>query len=401
MGIMMLVMLLAQLPNLLMNPRVERMVTRRPTDAAEADESKARLAEEKTRTVAMLDWAHRYIPLLWLPLGARTLAEGHVWPAMLGACGMFAIGVCGLACAYRGTLRFYQGGENKKPVPTPVVTPTANSGKKILLEWTLPAIPEEAATMALARLRSRGRAPEVKMALAMNVMIFFVIGAGVFLRRTGPGPALGEPLSATIQSLVAGGVVAVTFFGLMQLMFNHFGFDRDGFRAIVLLPTPRRHILLGKNLALLPVALAVFAVYLGLAAVLAHLCASAILTACIEFGTAFLTLSVLGNLASILAPYRITAGSLKPTKMKGITLLLILATQMLFPLALLPVSLPAGLGLLCDQMEWLPGAVVTPISAVLLAGGSALVYWYTLEPVGKLLQRREQRILQTVTQEVE
>ena len=53
-------------------------------------------------------------------------------------------------------------------------------------------------------------------------------------------------------------------------MFNHFGFDRGGFRAFVLLPTPRRYILLGKNLALLPVALAVFAIYLGLATVFAQ-----------------------------------------------------------------------------------------------------------------------------------
>jgi hypothetical protein len=398
---MMLFMLLAQLPNLLMNMRIGRMVARPPTNAAEMEEWTARRAEEKTRTAAVLDWAHRCIPLLWLPLGARTLAEGRLWPALLGACGLFAIGAWGLARAYRGTLRFYQGGENKQAVPTPVAAPAVNTGKKILLEWTLPAIPAEAAAMALASFRSMSRAPEVKMALITTVIMPMAIGSSAFLLRPGSGLPPDGPMPVAIQSLLAGGVVALTFFGLMQLMFNHFGFDRDGFRAIVLLPAPRRHVLLGKNLALLPVTLAVFAVYLGLAAVLAHLRASAILTACIEFGTAFLMLSVLGNLASILAPYRIAAGSLKPTKMKGITVLLIFAAQMLFPLALLPIFLPAGVGLLCDQMEWLPGAVVTPICAALSAGGSALLYWYTLEPLGTLLQRREQRILQTVTQEVE
>ncbi len=117
---------------------------------------------------------------------------------------------------------------------------------------------------------------------------------------------------------MASAAVAVAFFGLMQLMFNHFGFDRGGFRAIVLLPTPRRHILLGKNLALLPVALVVFAVYLGLAAVLARICGRRTFwRPCFEFVGAFLALSALGNLASILVPYRIAAGSLKPTKMKG------------------------------------------------------------------------------------
>ncbi len=44
-------------------------------------------------------------------------------------------------------------------------------------------------------------------------------------------------------------------FGFVQLMANQFGFDRDGFRVFVLCAAPRRDILLGKNLAFVPVAL--------------------------------------------------------------------------------------------------------------------------------------------------
>ena len=74
---------------------------------------------------------------------------------------------------------------------------------------------------------------------------------------------------------------------------------------------------------------------------------------------------------------------------------------MLFPLAMVPIFFPAGLGLLCDHFGWLPGAAVTLVCSALLAGLAALLYWQTLGPLGRLLQRREQRILQVVAQEVE
>jgi hypothetical protein len=158
---------------------------------------------------------------------------------------------------------------------------------------------------------------------------------------------------------------------------------------------------MGKNIALLPVAAAVFAIYLGLAALLAHLGIWDILAGGVEFIAAFLAMSVLGNLAAVLAPYRIAAGSLKPTKTDMTTTLLLFVTHLLFPLAMAPIFLPAGRGLLCGQMNWLPGGAVTLFGALVLAALSALFYWQTLEPLGRLLQQREQKILQVVTREVE
>jgi hypothetical protein len=185
-------------------------------------------------------------------------------------------------------------------------------------------------------------------------------------------------------------------------MFNHFGFDRSGFRAIVLLPTPRRHILLGKNLALLPLALGVLFINLTLVTALAHLEVSALLSALFQFGYAYLGLSLLGNLLSIFFPYRIAAGTLKPTKIKGTTQLLMVVTNLLlFPLLMLLVFLPVGLGRLSAWLQWLPAGTVTLFCSILMAVLSVLLYWRTLEPLGRLLQRREQGILQVVTQEVE
>ena len=248
--------------------------------------------------------------------------------------------------------------------------------------------------MAMAGLRGLLRAPEVKMSVATNILIFAILGAGMLLRSR-------DAISEQAQPFVAAAAVAVTFMGLAQLMFNHFGFDRNGFRAIVLLPSPRGHILLGKNLALLPVAAIVFAVCIGVVAVLGHLPAWVLLATGFEFAAAFLTLCVLGNLASILVPYRIAAGSLKPTKLKALTQLLIFLTHLFFPLAMLPVFAPAGVGLLGDALWSLPFALTTTACAALLAMVAALVYWQTLAPIGRLLQHREKAILQVVTHEVE
>ena len=44
-----------------------------------------------------------------------------------------------------------------------------------------------------------------------------------------------------------------TLFMLFQFVANQFGLDRDGFRVFVLSPVSRRHLLLGKNLAMAPV----------------------------------------------------------------------------------------------------------------------------------------------------
>ena len=394
MGITMAFVLLSQLPNLLTNVWFHDRQVSHPRPGAEVQEFLHRTAEAQRGTESVVELAHECVPLLWLPLGAKALAEGNAWPAIFGAVGLFAIGTWGLTRAYRATLRFYQGGETAKPVRARPAPRTRAAGGRILLERRLPAIPEEAAAVALAGFRSMSRAPEVKMGLATNVCIFIVIGAGMLVRHTATMPDGARPL-------VASGAVLLTFLGIAHLMCNHFGFDRSGFRTFVLVPTPRRYVLLGKNLALLPAALAVFVIYLGFATVLAHLRVLDILSSLVEFCGAYLALSTLGNVASILAPYRISAGSLRPTKTKGTTMLLRMVMGLLLLPVLAPFLLPAGLGLLFDQFDLLPGSAVTLASALLMAVLAALLYWRTLAPLGRLLQQREKAILQVVTQEVE
>jgi ABC-2 type transport system permease protein len=397
MGITLTCVLLGQLPNLLINgwrAGVGRSGPASPAEGSPGATATPGQGQDQARVLAAAVLAHKLIPLLWLPYGARALAEGQGWPALGGAGGLLALGAWGLRRAFRATLRFHQGSLGGQPARKPRESRPKAARKTLLVERELPWLPKAAAAVALANLRSILRAPEIKMALALNVFIFGIMGASILLR----GPTDMPPAA---RYLAASAAVVVTFLGLLQVLFNQFGFDRDAFRALVLGPARREHVLLGKNLSFLPLALAAFLAFLALVTVLAHLPAAAIVSACFQFGAAFLTLSVVGNLASILVPYRIAAGSLKPTKTKATTAFTMVLVQMFFPLVGLPILLPAGLGLLCEHMNWCAAAPVNLVLSVLLAGLAALAYWQALMPLGRLLQRREQKILEKVTEEVE
>lgn len=262
------------------------------------------------------------------------------------------------------------------------------------MEMRLPFAPEQVGALSLALLRSLLRAPEVKMALGSNLFGLIILGFMFFSRGIGT-------MGTTSQLFVVTGIVAFPFLGLLQLMFNVFGLDRDGFRALVLLPVPREHVLLAKNLAFLPMAIVIGVVLILLSIGLAKLSIPLIAAACFQFLALFLLLSVAGNLVSILAPYRVAPGSLKPTKAPGRKMFLIVLWQFLFPLAMAPVAIPAGLGLLSEHLGWLPAAWIDLASSILLAAAAAAAYSLLLPPLGRFLQKREKMILETVTQEVE
>ena len=88
------------------------------------------------------------------------------------------------------------------------------------------------------------------------------------------------------------------------MMSNVFGLDRNGFRALVLLPTRRHHILLAKNLAFSPfVAVTPVAMLIALK-FFVRLPWEAFLAGLLQAGVAFLLFSLMCNLLSILAPFR-------------------------------------------------------------------------------------------------
>ena len=158
---------------------------------------------------------------------------------------------------------------------------------------------------------------------------------------------------------------------------------------------------LGKNLAALPVGIVFGALLITLIALRLHPPLLTVLATLLQFASVLLMASVAGNLLSILMPYRIQPGSMKPTKMPGLAMVVLMLCQMFFPLAMLPVFAGPLLELLWHRLHWPEIVPVNLICSGLLFGVMTLVYWQTLAPLGRLLHRRETKILSVVTVEVE
>ena len=68
-----------------------------------------------------------------------------------------------------------------------------------------------------------------------------------------------------------------------------------------------------------------------------HLPPLTVLATLFQFASVLLMAGAGGNLLSILIPYRIQPGSMKPTKMPGLVMFALMFCQMLFPVAMVPV----------------------------------------------------------------
>lgn len=338
---------------------------------------------------------HQVLPVGWVGYGAMHVAAGSALPALLGTAGGLVIGALGLRKAYRSTVRFYHGEHTARPGRRKAKAEKTEGPALDLVERHLPGIPQEATHLAQVFFRCLVRAPEVRMALLTNIIVLLVACAGIFARRTGPP-------SEAIRPFIATGAVAFAFLGMLQGMFNQFGCDREGFRCLVLSPVPRHLILLGKNLALLPLVLGIGLALLAAAAVLFRIALLTVLAAALQAVAAFLLLSTIGNAVSSLTPFRVAPGSMKPTKTRTTTTLMIVLSHLLvLPLTMVPLFLGPVLG------WWLAGGRSASAQLVNLAVSTALLvvlalaYGASLPPLGRLLARREKEILRVVTQEVE
>jgi hypothetical protein len=392
--------LLAQGPNLYFNVFQNRNFPggRTVTSEERQRQNKKRVASAETMFNNLIA-AQKFIPPLWVAAGARALADGNPLPALLGTLGCAGIAALGLRRAYRSTVRFYHGdtggmaavkisGEAKK------VSVPRDKSKTDFLERSIPFAPEQSAALALATLRSLFRAPEVKMAWATSFIVTIIIGGTFLFRATANMSDAVKPFAAT------GSVVFPVFF-LSQFFANQFGFDRDGFRALMLSPADRRLILLGKNLAALPIAAAFGALLIAVTTTRLQLQPLTVLATLFQFASVLLMAGIAGNLLSILIPYRIQPGSMKPTKMPGLAMVVLMFCQMLFPVAMLPVFAGPLLELLWRRSDLPDFVPVNFICSALLCGVMVFAYWQLLAPTGRLLHRRETKILGVITVEVE
>jgi hypothetical protein len=390
--------LVFQLPNLFFNSTWFKERTRHRPRQQQGASSQTRSTRGGFVLPEIVEQAHLVVPPGWVGYSAIALKEGNAWPALgaTAACGL--LGAFGLMRAYRMTLRFYQGvqdGKAAKPAPAvSVSTAPAGPRKRLLVERAVPGLPDDMAALTLATFRSLIRAPELKMAMIMPIVVCVLVG-GMHLAKLKKAPAAG------VAGFIVAGAVAFAAFSLAQIMGNMFGLDRSGFRALVLLPTPRDRLLFAKNLAFLPLIAAVAAVLLVLTGFLLRPGASVWLAAVLQLPTAFLLFSLMCNLVAILVPYRMAPGTLQAKKPKPIVFVAMFATMLLTPVIVAPIAIPPGLQLLFTRMEWLPWLPVNLISAALILAAAVVLYRVLLPLEGRLLQRREQTILREVTEEVE
>jgi hypothetical protein len=352
------------------------------------------------------------VPPGWVPIGAQALAEGRAWPALLGMLGCAAIGALGLRRAYLSTLRFYQGGSVRKGAARTARAAAAAAGTAVtgaaaaatrggavrdssrFLERRLPRIPEQAAVVALATFRSMMRAPEMKLQFGTSFIITLVVGGSLLFRSTGRLPEAAGAFIAT-------GVVVFSMFLLIGFVGNQFGFDRDGFRAFVLSPAERWTIVLGKNLAVVPMGAVASTVLLIIVTLWLHLSPFVFLATLLQLLVGLIAAALVGTLLSILLPYRIQPGSMKPTKIPTLSMVILVLAQLSLPLVLTPAFLPPLIGFVWQRAGGPPAAVVNFGLSLAMAAVVVFVYWRALQPLGRLLHRRESRILATVSVDVE
>jgi hypothetical protein len=205
-------------------------------------------------------------------------------------------------------------------------------------------------------------------------------------------------LSDSIRPLVAIGGMVLVLFGVVQLMANQFGFDRDGFRVFVLSAARRRDILLGKNLAFAPLVLGLAAIVLGTLQAVCPLRWDHFLSMIPQYISMYLLFCLLMNFLSIFAPVHVAAGSLRPSHPKLATVLLHMVTFMVFfPLTQVVTLAPLGTEYVLRLFGEGSGLPVCLLLSVLECAVIAVIYYFCTDGLGGLLQSREQNILETVT----
>jgi ABC-2 type transport system permease protein len=340
----------------------------------------------------------------WLPYGAAAAAQGRSLPALAGIAGMGLIGIASLRRSYRTTLRMYMGDFNtgrarrkSKIKVAPENSSKINArirGQASFLEKRLPWISEQASASALMCFRSLMRAPEVKMMLLTPVFVLIVF-SGMLAGR-------GGNVSVLVRPLIALGMAAfILIFGMTGFLGNQFAFDRSGFRAFVLSCAPRREILLGKNLALLPLALLWMVFIIGVSQWKNPMRPDHLAAVLLQTIPMYLLFCLTGNMLSILSPIALKTGSGQPASHQGIRVLFQIVFMLIVPVLIGFTLIPLGVEALFTLMKW---AVWFPAFLVLGIIQVAVMLWLyrvVLNWQGGLLQRHEQKILEIISLKAE
>jgi hypothetical protein len=257
------------------------------------------------------------------------------------------------------------------------------------VERRLPWTSERVAAVAVTGFRSWMRAPEMKMTL-LTPVIMLIVFTGMFARGSGNEVPLLRPLN------VSGLTAFMLIMGMVGPLGNQFGYDRSGFRAFVLSPVPRRDVLMGKNLSLLPFALATMVVVVGLSQWFNPMRIDHLVGVLFQLVPMYLVFCVAGNLLSIVGPMSLKPGSGMPNPHQGLRNFYPILFMLLVPIPLGLTLIPLGLEAIFWAMHWVPSFPAYLVFAALQAVIAVWLYRIALEWEGDLMQRREQQILEIV-----
>ncbi len=169
----------------------------------------------------------------------------------------------------------------------------------------------------------------------------------------------------------------------------------------VLCPAPRREIIIGKNLGAAPIALGLAGLMAIAIEAIFPMRIDVFLAVLVQFVSMYLLYCMLANVLSILAPMPVAAGSMKAVQWKTVPILIHMSFALAYPIIVGPALVPFGLQILADEL-WQVAYV--PIALVLSIGECAvlvLLYRVVVTWEGRLLQWREQHILEVVTTKAE
>jgi hypothetical protein len=346
-------------------------------------------AEQTARTV------NTFVPLGWLPYSSVSLLEGRILPSLLAALGLALIGTGSLVRCYGTTLRLYTGQfKGRKPRDTAAPKRKDVTVSTSFLEKHVPWVSEHASAIAFAGFRSLTRAPEAKMMLLTPVIFTLVFGSTFLRVHSNPSEFLRPVMSA--------GVMAMVLLGMIQLAGNQFAFDRSGFRTFVLSGVRRSDILMGKNLALLPFALGLGAIGITALEIAYPMHIDHFIAVAVQMVSMYLVYCLVLNLLSMFAPSAIASGSLKPVRPKGIAVLIhLLFFFFVLPIALATTLMPLGVEFLVKGSSWLSHVPVYLLLTLFELGVISYLYPRALVFQGRILQAREQKILEIVAAKAE
>ncbi|HSE31822.1 MAG TPA: hypothetical protein VLA93_09595 [Pyrinomonadaceae bacterium] len=255
--------------------------------------------------------------------------------------------------------------------------------------WSPPLMPDDMAAVFEKELRYALRNAQMRM-LALMPLILIVVRL-MNTRRFGRGFGAPADNAASEFLTYAGGLIAsagvlYVFLLLAGLSCNLFAFEDAGMRALILSPIQRTRILIGKNLAVITVALVFSTALLAVNAIIFRdIGAGTLLFVALSFICFAAITSVLGNWLSINFPKRMQYG--KRQNVSGVAGVLLI--PMLVLLAVPPLAATL-VGYVTASMI-LEYATLAAIALILIG-----IYFFVINAQGRALSRREIQILDSI-----